>query len=289
MHELAPGVFAETGFRRINVGAVLTDDGWVLIDTPPYPEDAQRWREMLLSVSDAPICAIVTTDCHRDRFLGNSWFEPRVIVAHAETIAHIRSLPTASVESAIESLAQDATEQHQFANVRLRLPGIGFNRRMQLRYGGLEIPLLAMPGPTLGSLWVHLPDHGILFTGDSIIVNQHLYISSASTKDWLENMTNLRRSRFAAEIIVPGRGPLTDKSATEPISNYLRLARRRVHSLYRAGRPRADTISLVPEMLPMFPYHEHEVERIQRRIKAGLDRIYEEFKLSDRLSDGSAR
>lgn len=289
MQELAPGIFAETSFRRINVGAILTGDGWVLIDTPTYPEDAQRWREMLLSVSDAPIAAIVTTDCHRDRFLGNSWFEPRVIVAHTETIGHIRSLPAAFIEGAIEALAQDTTERHQFANVRLRLPTIGFNRRMQLRFGGLEIPLLAMPGPTSGSLWVHLPEHGILFTGDSIIVNQHLYISSASTKDWLENLTNLRRSRFTAEVIVPGRGPLTDKSASEPISNYLRLARRRVHSLYRAGRPRADTTSLVPELLPLFPYQAHEVERVQRRIKAGLDRIYEEFKLSDKLADGSAR
>jgi len=44
-----------------------------------------------------------------------------------------------------------------------------------------------------------------------------------------------------------GGAPVVDKSATEPISNYLRLVRRRVHSLYRAGRPRADTSALVPE------------------------------------------
>ncbi|MCC6800138.1 MAG: MBL fold metallo-hydrolase [Anaerolineae bacterium] len=289
MQEIAPGIFAETGFQRINVGAILTDDGWVLIDTPPYPEDAHRWREMLQSVSDAPFCAIVTTDCHRDRFLGNCWFDAHVIAAHAETINHIRSLPSAFVDSAIEALAQDVVERHQFSSVRLRLPTVSFTRRMQLRYGGREIPLLAMPGPTAGSLWVHLPEHGVLFAGDSIVVNQHLYISSSSTKDWLENMTNLRRSRFAAEIIVPGRGPLTGKAATEPVSNYLRLARRRVYSLYRAGRPRADTSSLVPELLPMFPYQEHELERVQRRIKAGLDRIYEEFKLSDRLTETGAR
>jgi len=268
--------------RRINVGAILTSGGWILIDTPPYPEDAYRWREMLLGVSDAPICAIVTTDCHRDRFLGNFWFDARVIAAHAETMAYLRSLPAAFIDGAIESLAQTSLERHQFSSLRLRLPTISFTRRMQLRYGGQDIPLLAMPGPTAGSLWVHLPEHGVLFAGDSIIVNQHLYISNSSTKEWLENMTNLRRARFAAEIIVPGRGPLTDKSATEAVSNYLRLARRRVYSLYRAGRPRADTSSLVPELLSMFPYQEHEVERVQRRIKAGLDRIYEEFKLSGR-------
>ena len=289
MQELAPGIFVETGFRRINVGAILTGEGWILIDTPPYPDDAHRWREMLQSISEAPVCAIVTTDCHRDRFLGNSWFDARVLVAHSESISHIRSLPTAFVENAIESLVSDSAERNRFGNVRLRLPNVGFTRRMQLRYGGIEIPLLAMPGPTAGSLWVHLPEHGILFTGDSIIVDQHLYISSPTTKEWLENMTNLRRSRFAADVIVPGRGPLTGKTATEPISNYLRLARRRVHSLYRAGRPRADTSSLVPELLPMFPYGPAEVERVQRRIKAGLDRIYEEFKLGDRLGESGGR
>ncbi len=289
MQELAPGIFAETGFHRVNVGAILTDDGWVLIDTPPYPEDAHRWHEMLMGVAEVPIRAIVTTDCHRDHFIGNFWFAAPVIVAHAETINHLRNLPAAFLDSAVESLARDPVERSQFASVRVRLPTVGFTRRMQLRYGQREIPLLAMPGPTAGSLWVHLPQHGILFAGDSIITDQHLYISNSSTKAWLENLTNLRRSRFAADIIVPGRGPLTDKSATEPISNYLRLARRRVHSLYHAGRPRADTSTLIPELLPMFPYQEHEVERVQRRIKAGLDRIYEEFKLDDKLGDTSAR
>ena len=158
MQELAPGIFVETGFRRINVGAILTGEGWVLIDTPPYPDDANRWREMLQSISEAPICAIVTTDCHRDRFLGNSWFDTRVLVAHSESISHIRSLPTAFVENAIESLVSDSVERSRFGSVRLRLPNVGFTRRMQLRYGGMEIPLLDMPGPTAGSLWVHLPE-----------------------------------------------------------------------------------------------------------------------------------
>ena len=80
---------------------------------------------------------------------------------------------------------------------------------------------------------------------------------------------------------MPGRGPLVDKDLTEPVSYYLRLARRRVQSLYRAGRPRADTATLVPELLELFPYHESDLEQIQRRIKTGLDRIYEEIKATD--------
>jgi len=285
VQELAPGIFVETGFRRVNVGAILTDEGFVLIDTPPYPNDAHYWREMLAAISDKPILAIINTDCHRDRVIGNCWFDARVIVAHEDTIAQMKNLPSTFVDAALDTLTIGPHERGTFAGTPLRIPSIGFTRRMQLRYGGRTIPLLAMPGPTAGSLWVHLPEQRVLFAGDSVVVNQHPYISSPCTKDWLESLTLLRRTRFPADQIVPGRGPLADKDATEPLSNYLRLARRRVHSLYHAGRPRADTSTLVPELLELFPYQEDDLENIQRRIKGGLDRIYEEFKSNDKAND----
>jgi cyclase len=281
VQELAPGVYIETSFRRVNVGAILTHAGFVLIDTPPYPEDALIWRNRLVEHSNQPILAIVNTDCHVDRILGNGWFDARVIVAHDDTIARLENLPSSFLDSAIDTLAHNFVERSSFSGAQLKIPTVGFTYRMHLRYGGRNIPLLAMPGPTTGNLWVHLPEQRIVFVGDSVIADQHPYISSSSTKSWLDGLTILRRSRFAADWIVPGRGPLVGKEATEPVSNYLRLARRRVQSLYRAGRPRADTSTLVPELLELFPYHESDLEQIQRRIKAGLDRIYEEIKAGD--------
>ncbi len=282
MREIGPGIFVETSFRRINVGAILTDVGFVLIDTPPYPDDAHYWRDTLAGIADKPVLAIINTDHHRDRVLGNCWFDARVIVAHEETITHIQNLPSAFMDTAVDALSHDSLERSTFSGAQVHLPSVGFTDRMQLRFGGREIPLVAMPGPTAGSLWVHLPEQRIAFTGDSVIVGQHPFISSPCTKSWLDSLTVLRRNRFAADCVVPGRGPLTDKNATEPISNYLRLARRRVHSLYRAGRPRADTSSLVPELLDLFPYYDEDLEQVQRRIKGGLDRIYEEFKSNDK-------
>ncbi|HEX3051670.1 MAG TPA: MBL fold metallo-hydrolase [Aggregatilineaceae bacterium] len=281
MQEVSSGVFIATEFRRVTVGAILTDEGFVLIDTPPYPDDALRWRERLFQLSDKPILAIVNTDCHRDRVLGNYWFDAKVVIAQDDTIAQMRNLPSAFLDSAIESLIADTGERGNFAGVQLQVPSVGFSRRMQIRYGGRSIPLLAMPGPTTGNLWVHLPEERIVFVGDSVLTDQTPYISSPCTKNWLDNLTVLRRDRFPADTLVPGRGVITDKSATDLISNYLRVARRRVLSVYRAGRPRADTATIVPELLELFPYEEEDMERIQRRIKAGLDRIYEEYKLND--------
>lgn len=282
MQELAPGIFVETGFRRVNVGAILTDEGFVLIDTPPYPEDARRWRAILATISERPIRAIINTDAHTERVLGNYWFHSDLIVAHDETAQYLKNVPNNFIDTAIDTLTSYPFERSQFSSLQLCTPNISFSDRMQLRIGGKAIPMLAKSGPMDGSLWVHLPDERLVFTGDSVIVDQHPHIASGCTKQWLENLTVLRRTRFQADTIVPGRGSLTDKSATEPISSYLRLARRRVSSLYNAGRPRADTSTLVPELLALFPYDAGQLDIVQRRIKNGLDRIYEEFKADDK-------
>jgi glyoxylase-like metal-dependent hydrolase (beta-lactamase superfamily II) len=93
-------------------------------------------------------------------------------------------------------------ERNSFAGVQLQVPTVGFTYRLHLRYGGYNIPLLAMPGPTAGNLWVHLPEQRIVFVGDSVLADQHPYISSPSTKDWLESLTILRRS-FCGRLIIP--------------------------------------------------------------------------------------
>jgi len=82
VQELAPGILWKPASGVSNVGAILTNDGFVLIDTPPFPDDARTWRILLSQLSDKPILAVVSTDCHRDRMLGNSWFDSAVIVAH---------------------------------------------------------------------------------------------------------------------------------------------------------------------------------------------------------------
>lgn len=289
MQELAPGVWVETQYRLITVGAIQTEAGWVLIDTPPYPRDTWHWRETLANIAPLPVLAVVLTDGHRDRLPGTCWFGAPTVIAHDETLAQIAALPSTFLDSVAETLARTPAEREQFASARLVMPTITFSQRMILHYGACHIALLSMPGPMAGSIWVHLPEQRVLFMGDSLSVDEHPYISGPHTKEWLDNLTELRRPRFAADLLVPGRGPVVDKDATEPLSNYLRLVRRRVQGLYRAGRPRADTASLVPELLTIFPYDPADSENVQRRIKSGLDRIYEELKTNEKGGDTPAR
>ncbi len=296
MEQIAPGIYVETGYRAVNVGAIVTDKGLIVVDVPPFPADARRWRLRLAQLNPSQILFVINTDGHRDRVLGNHWFDAPVI-AHETVGEKLRGYNGTFPQAFIDALvARDPGAAEDLAHVRVVVPEITFARKLLLHIGGRTIVLMHMPGPTSGSIWVMCPAEAVVFTGASVVSGIHPNLTEAETRAWLESLVELRRDRFRARMIVPGRGPVTDKSATEPISNYLRQIRTRVRSLVQAGRPRSEAASLVAEFLPLFPISEETRDRTQRRLKAGLDRVYEEIKAeisreakAERQVDGGRR
>ena len=77
---------------------------------------------------------------------------------------------------------------------------------------------------------------------------------------------------------MPGRGSPGNKAALQPLTDYLGEMRARVQALVRSRRPKADTAQLVAEFFDRYPENEKDQDCIQRRIKAGLDHLYDVFK-----------
>lgn len=278
MEQIAPGIFVETGYRAVNVGVIVTDAGLILVDVPPFPADARRWRLRLAQLHPNRLLFVINTDGHRDRVMGNHWFDAPVI-AHEVVADRLRSYNDAFPQAFTDALvSRDREAADDLAHVRVVVPQVTFTKKLTLHLGGRTVVLMHMPGPTSGSIWVMCPEDAVVFTGASVVSGIHPNLTEAETKAWLESLVELRRDRFRARIVVPGRGPVTDKSATEPISAYLRHMRTRVRSLVQAGRPRSETAALVSEFLPMFPLSEETRDRTQRRLKTGLDRVYEEIR-----------
>jgi len=275
MKKIGNGIFVETDYTCVTVGAVLTGKGWVCIDTPTYPHDARAWREQLRTMADKPILYVINTDAHRDRILCNGLFG-RAVVAHECAARKMLSLNHTFISQAAEDFAANEGERLEFAGLSVAPPQISFSDSLTLLCGNREITLLGRPGASAGSAWVIFPEAQVLFTGDTIVLGVHPYMEDCLSKLWLNALGELR-NKFDGWTLVPGRGPITDASATEPLSDYVRGVRRRVASHRRAGRPRSEIGSLVEEFLECFPIPPHQREGVQRRIKAGLDAIYDEY------------
>jgi len=71
--------------------------------------------------------------------------------------------------------------------------------------GGAEV--LALPGHTAGSIAIHLPEQGVLFTGDTMAEHAGEVIVGVFNLDHIETARSVRRlASLPAELVCPGHG-----------------------------------------------------------------------------------
>ena len=98
----------------------------------------------------------------------------------------------------------------------------------------------------------------------------------AVSRQWLEALTYLRKLRY--DVLVPGHGELCGKEATERMSQFLRLVRRRVRSAYHVGLPKAETSRSLRHLIHEWPIPPFERPKADRRFKSSLNRVWNEMR-----------
>lgn len=273
MQRLAKDIYVEAGFAGVTVGAVITPAGPVCIDTPTHPADARRWRLKLAQLSDKPVQYVINLDHNRDRVLGNQVMEAPVI-AHEAAAERLQQMPEVFKTGAGEAGA-DADLAAEVAGVRLVTPILTFSSRMRLALDGPEIHLVARPGQTPGGIWVELPKERIVFTGDTLTSGAPPPLAEADLDTWLANLAELRRARYPVNVIVPGRGSPTNKAGVKPMESFLKLVRRKLGTLARGKKTRADAGALAESLLGQFHVPASLREHYTRRLRVGLEGLYE--------------
>jgi glyoxylase-like metal-dependent hydrolase (beta-lactamase superfamily II) len=275
MQKLAKDIYVEAGFAGVTVGAVVTPEGIVCIDAPTHPADARRWKLKLNQLSDAPVIFVINLDHHRDRVLGAQWFEAPVI-AHEATSDRLRQLPELFKGGQSEGGA-DSDLATDLAGVRLVTPLLSFSDRTELVVGGHTLHLVRRAGSAPGAIWVELPAEKIVFAGDALTLAAPPPMQEVDLDAWIDSLNELRKARFPAQVIVPGRGSPTDKKAVRPMQDFIRKTRRKLQSLAHARRPRADLGGLAAELVEDFHVPASLREHYARRLRVGLEHLYDQM------------
>jgi cyclase len=280
IREVAPDIFVETEFHGANVGFVVTGEGVILIDTPLLPNDARLWRSEIKKRTDQEIIYIINTDHHRGHILGNQFFPEGMVIAHEFAWKNMQSygdgFRTRLLNLYRERIPEAAREWER--DLDIVVPQITFTDRLVLFKGDKEIHLIPLGGHTQATTVVYLPNDGVLFAGDLVVTDRPPFLSQSNTKRWLNALTYVRKLKF--DVLVPGHGELCGKEATEKMSEFLRLVRRRVRSAYRAGLSRYDTARTLQHLIDFWPIPPFEQPKSKRRFKSSLKRVWSEIKRS---------
>jgi cyclase len=288
MREISPGIFVETDQRGANYGGIVTDAGIVVIDTPLEPAQARAFRDELRSEADGkPVSYIVNTDHHRGHILGNQFFQPTRVLAHEQAWKHMKGYGDNFKQRVIDSFKKSPDIQAQFTDIQIIVPSITFSDRFDIIRGGRDIRIIRVGGHTAATSVVWLPEESLLFVGDAVWVDQHPYMAQANSKEWLDGLTFIRK--LHAERIVPGRGAICGREATERMSEYIRFIRARVRMLHRQGKTKQETsAALLREVASWFPIPPALKSKTESQIKQGIGRVWNEMDKAGKAKDKAA-
>lgn len=280
MQEIAENVFIATDYDGVNVGAVRTRRGIIAIDVPSYPRQARDWAMRLHTLSPRSVQYTILTDYHGDRILNARWLNAPVI-AHEATADRLRSYDKRYPQTLLESLASRNPELgRELSQSPVEHASMSFSKLMQVWKGGMEIQLIALPGPTTGSIGVYLPHCGVMFAGDCVVTDMPPLLTEANTAVWLQSIQQLQNWAEPINHLIPGRGKPTDFSAVTAVADYIQTMRHRLHNHIMEQRPREEIHTYLNEFMTLRPASAVSPEWLKKQLKHSLEHVYDEIQLS---------
>ncbi len=199
-------------FLDSNVGAVLGDDGALIVDTRTSHRQADEILSELLELTRRPITHVVNTHVHYDHTFGNARFPGAALWGHERCASGMREGGEAARRALISQFPDMAEE---FAEVVVTPPDRTFAERTAVSFGGRRVELLFLGrGHTDSDIVIVVPEAGgahepIVFVGDLFEDGAPPSFGDSFPMDWPATAAAILA--LGAETVVPGHGGIVDR------------------------------------------------------------------------------
>jgi len=231
LHELSNGCHAylqpDGGWGWSNAGLIVGDGASLLVDTLFDLKITQKMLDTMAHATEkAPISTVVNTHANGDHCYGNQLLAGKEIIASAATAHEMSEVPPAML-AALNSAPGDVGDlfrhffgEFEFEGIEPTLPTKTFTGKHSVTVGGRVVELVEVgPAHTAGDTLVFVPDARTVYTGDILFIGGTPIVWAGPLDNWIAACDLICSSDV--EHIVPGHGPLTDKSGVTAIRDYL--------------------------------------------------------------------
>jgi glyoxylase-like metal-dependent hydrolase (beta-lactamase superfamily II) len=292
LHDLGNGCFAylqpDGSWGWSNAGLIADSGQTLLVDTL---YDLKLTREMLSAMRRAvpaakEIGVLVNTHSNADHTFGNQLVEGAQIIASTKCYDEMVQV---DIEARREELKNwqalgDAGKfvhenlggKFDFEGVTLTLPSETFDQRLDLTVGNKEVQLIEVgPAHTAGDILIHVPGDRTVFTGDIVFSNGHPPAWAGPISNWIRACDLIMG--FDVDVIVPGHGPIVEKSALKGFKEYFEYIMREARKRYEAGMGVVEAACDI-DLKPFDGWLDPE------RIIVNVNTLYKEFGAVDGLT-----
>ncbi|MFD1625976.1 MBL fold metallo-hydrolase [Azospirillum griseum] len=251
LHQVADGLYCwlqpDGGFCLSNAGLVTDGDQSLLVDTLI---DLPRTRDMLACMAAATPAAkrigtLVNTHSDPDHTAGNTLMNgARIIMTDgcANTYRHIERMVKGIDKltgGARQLMTEMGADDFQMDGVTYVPPTETFNRALTVMVGDKRVELVEMgPAHTESDVLVHVPDSGVVFTGDLMFNDCHLVMNHPHIGNWIAVCDQLLA--WDAAVYVPGHGGVCGTEEVRRHRDYALFIKDEARRRYDAGMPVED-------------------------------------------------
>ena len=245
-----------------NAGFIIGPEGIVVIDTGVSFRHGQAMVAAIRRVSKLPISLAIITHAHQEFLFGAAYFQAKriPILTHVKTAQLMQSRCENCLHHLKETLGVGEMRGSRVVVPDQLVDGSEFisvaGMSLELRYFGW--------GNTPGDLLVFERNNGVLFAGGVVDVGRVSELRDSRVQEWQSILRQL--NELPVKHIVPGHGPIGDKSAIEQMQNYLNAIDSKVRALYDQGVSLSDVESKgdLPEFAHWALYREQHHKNVHR-------------------------
>ena len=223
-----------------NIVVLTGRDGKVLVDAGITASRSQI-TEALATLGDDPVKHLINTHWHFDHTDGNEWLHSigAEITAHENTRKHL------SVTTRVEDWNFTFPPAPAAA-----LPTKIFDSEQTLHLNGATLALKYYPpAHTDSDISVHFTDADIIHVADTLW-NGHFPFIDYSTGGSIDGMIRAAEENVARAtdetIVIPGHGPIGNKSHLIEFRDMLVAVRQKVAALKKQGKSRDEVVAAKP-------------------------------------------
>ena len=241
LEKISDKMYANTeGKSGGNVGVILLQDKAVAVDAQ-YPVSAKAFREGIEKLTPKKITHLLLTHYHGDHVFGNQVFEDceivgqRLLKQKMENQLRNEWAP-ANFKKTLETMRARTPERAWlFEGLRIILPSVTFGDYFALSDGETTIEMIQTGGHSDCSCIVYIPSEKILFAGDILFAKAFPFAGDATADPdkWIQALELILKMDL--KTIIPGHGPISDKTEVEKHLSFYRAVREEMKKLIRAG------------------------------------------------------
>lgn len=250
LEDLGCGCFAwlqpDGSWGWSNAGLICDGGEALLVDTL---FDLNLTRDMLGAMKRASPAAakkigtLVNTHHNGDHCYGNCLVQGAEIIASVHAKEEMTREPPALLQGFMKAAPglgeMGAYLTHcfgafDFNDIPQVLPTTTFTGHMTRHVGSKRVELIEVgPAHTGGDVLVHVPDDRCVYTGDILFIEGHPIMWAGPSSNWIAACEKILA--LDVETIVPGHGPITDKSGVRAVRDYLAYIRDEAKKRFDAG------------------------------------------------------